>query len=56
MLSDYDYFDHDADIGIVGRGETAQAAFVAAAEAMFAIMADITQVNDAVHVRSVTAR
>jgi SHS2 domain-containing protein len=28
-------FDHDADIGIVGRGATVEAAFVAAASAMF---------------------
>jgi len=28
-------FDHDADIGIVGRGATVEAAFVAAATAMF---------------------
>ncbi|ARU31992.1 archease [Sulfuriferula sp. AH1] len=37
----YSYFDHDADIGIVGQGSTPEAAFVAAAEAMFAIMADL---------------
>ncbi len=36
----YDYFDHDADIGIVGRGPTLEAAFAAAAEAMFAIVAE----------------
>ncbi len=33
----YGYFAHEADIGIVGRGETVEGAFVAAAEAMFAI-------------------
>ena len=36
----YDYFEHDADIGIIGRGETLEAAFVSAAEALFAIMGD----------------
>jgi SHS2 domain-containing protein len=36
----YAYFDHDADIGIVGRGKTLEAAFAAAAEAMFAIVAE----------------
>ena len=36
----YDFFDHDADIGIVGRGATPEAAFEAAAEAMFSIMAE----------------
>lgn len=34
------YFDHDADIGIIGRGTSLEEAFVAAAEAMFAIMAE----------------
>lgn len=34
------YFDHDADIGIIGKGTTLEEAFVAAAEAMFAIMAE----------------
>ena len=37
-MSRYGYFDHDADIGIIGRGETVEAAFESAAEAMFAIM------------------
>ncbi len=37
----YSYFDHDADIGIAGHGSTPEAAFVSAAEAMFAIMADL---------------
>ena len=37
----YDYFDHDADIGIVGHGDTLEHAFEAAARAMFAIMIDI---------------
>lgn len=33
-----DYFDHEADIGIIGRGTTLEAAFEAAAAAVFAIM------------------
>lgn len=37
----YGYFDHDADIGIVGRGATPEAALEAAAEATFAVMVDI---------------
>lgn len=41
----YTYFDHDADIGIVGRGATVEAAFIAAAEAMFAIMADLPKIH-----------
>lgn len=35
----YDYFDHEADIGIEGRGKTLEEAFENAALAMFAIMA-----------------
>lgn len=37
------YFDHDADIGIVGRGNTLEMAFESAAQAMFAIMGDISE-------------
>jgi SHS2 domain-containing protein len=51
MRSSYSYFDHDADIGIIGCGETAEAAFVAAAEAMFAIMTDITTVSDVIRIQ-----
>jgi len=32
------YFEHDADMGIVGRGETIERAFENAAMAMFAMM------------------
>lgn len=39
MTPDYDFFDHDADIGIAGRGATVEAAFEAAARAVFSIMA-----------------
>lgn len=35
----YSYFEHDADIGIIGRGATLERAFESAAEATFAIMA-----------------
>ena len=38
-------FAHDADIGVVGRGCTVEAAFVAAAESMFGIMVDISTVR-----------
>ena len=37
----YGYFDHDADIGIIGCGKTLERAFESAAQAMFAIMSDI---------------
>ncbi len=33
------YFEHDADIGVIGRGPTPEAAFESAARAVFAIMA-----------------
>jgi SHS2 domain-containing protein len=36
----FSYFEHDADIGIIGRGPTLERAFESAAEATFAIMAD----------------
>lgn len=41
MNERYSYFDHDADIGIVGRGKMLEEAFESAAVAMFAIMADV---------------
>lgn len=41
----YSYFDHDADIGIVGRGESLEQAFESAAQAMFAIMSDIAMLR-----------
>ena len=41
------YFDHDADVGVIGRGATLEAAFEAAARATFAIMADPAQVRPA---------
>lgn len=40
-----DYFDHDADIGIIGRGPTLERAFESAATATFALMADPQQVR-----------
>jgi len=46
----YGYFDHDADIGIVGRGKTLEAAFISAAEAMFAIMADLNAIKPEIEI------
>jgi SHS2 domain-containing protein len=40
----YDYFEHDADIGLSGRGATVEEAFESAAAAMFAIMTDVKAV------------
>lgn len=41
----YNYFDHEADIGIIGRGKTLESAFESAAYTMFAIMADIKKLT-----------
>ena len=46
-----DYFEHDADIGVIGRGPTMETAFESAARALFAIMAPAGSVRGA---RSVT--
>jgi len=40
------HFDHDADIGVVGTGPTPEAAFVAAAEGMMAIVCDLETVEE----------
>lgn len=39
------YFEHDADIGIVGRGPTLERCLESAARAAFAIMADLSAVT-----------
>lgn len=44
---DFDYFAHDADTGIIGRGATIEAAFEAAARAVFEIMADTAAIRPA---------
>ena len=41
-----EYFEHGADIGIIGRGPTIEAAFEAAARATFAIMTEIGHVRE----------
>lgn len=45
MISDSNYFDHDADQGIIGKGNTLEASFVDAAIAMFGLMADLSSVH-----------
>lgn len=45
------YFDHDADIGIEGHGNSLEAAFESAAEAMFAVMTDLSSIRPAQEVR-----
>lgn len=39
------YFDHEADIGIIGRGQSIEDAFVSAAESVFNIMVDISTIK-----------
>ena len=41
----HEYFDHDADTGVIGRGATLAEAFVQAAEATFALMCDTDAVQ-----------
>lgn len=45
------YFEHDADIGIIGRGETLEEVFEAAAAATFAIMTDLAAIRLATTVK-----
>ncbi len=45
MQEHENYFDHDADVGIIGRGETVEMSFTNAAYAMFALMADISNLH-----------
>lgn len=40
MPAPHEYFEHGADIGVVGRGATVEEAFADAAAAMFAIMVE----------------
>ncbi|MBA4142969.1 MAG: archease [Nitrosospira sp.] len=44
------YFEHDADVGIIGRGGTVEQAFEAAAEAMFGIVTDLDTVRPSIAV------
>jgi len=41
----YDYFEHQADMGIVGRGPTLEEAFAQAARALFDLMMDIERIR-----------
>jgi len=38
----YRYYEHDADVGVAGRGATLEEAFESAAAGMFSIMTDIS--------------
>ena len=50
MSDETAYFEHGADIGVIGRGATSEAAFVDAARAMFAIMAEPGEVDESLSV------
>jgi len=39
------YFEHDADVGIIGRGATVEQAFEAAAQAVFSIVTNLDLVQ-----------
>jgi SHS2 domain-containing protein len=45
MCAAHGYFEHDADIGIIGRGNTVEESFVSAARAMFAIQSELDSVR-----------
>jgi SHS2 domain-containing protein len=45
MNKSHSYFAHDADVGVVGRGATPEAAMEAAAEATFSVMADLEAIR-----------
>jgi protein archease len=44
-IKDENYFDHDADIGIIGRGDSLEECFANAAQSTFALMADLSNVH-----------
>jgi SHS2 domain-containing protein len=50
MMDESNYFEHGADIGVIGRGGSIEAAFVEAARAMFAIMAAPGEVQESLSV------
>lgn len=45
MIKLESYFDHDADIGIIGRGETIEKCFIDAAYSMFALMGNLSAIK-----------
>jgi len=50
MPAPYDYFEHGADIGVIGRGASVEEALAQAAAAMFAIMAELQSVQPTIEV------
>ena len=51
MPKRYDYFDHKADVGIIGIGRTLPGAFEQAAKAMFDLMYDVEKVRPLEEIR-----
>lgn len=49
-MGEFSYFEHDADIGIAGFGSTLEAAFESAAEALFSIQADLSEIRPAMKI------
>jgi len=47
----YEYYEHDADMGVIGRGATLEEAFESSAAGMFAIMTDLGAVREEQTVR-----
>lgn len=50
-IAQFDYFEHKADMGIIGRGDTIESAFIQAARAVFANMADLSKIKSTQTVR-----
>jgi len=50
MPASHDYFEHGADIGVIGRGASVEEALAQAAAAMFAIMAELQAVQPTIEV------
>lgn len=44
-MGQYSYFEHDADMGIAGCGKTVEEAFESAAEALFSIQSDFSEIT-----------
>ena len=46
MIPAYEYFETDADIGVIGRGATAAEAFVQTALAVFALIVEPSGIEE----------
>ena len=41
----FEYFEHDADVGVIGRGTTLERAFVSGAQAVFSLVTELDRVR-----------